>query len=71
VALRERLRLGAVRVEPDGKRLQARGLEALLGGEGKTAPLPVLTDAGKRKERRPEDGLEDRVIERLEKLLRP
>lgn len=61
-------RLGAVRVEPDGKRLRARGLDALLGpaGEGRAAP-----SADAKKERRRDEPLEEQVIERLEKLLRP
>ncbi len=63
-------RLGAVRVEPDGKRLQARGLEALFGEPGSEAPS-APADAGKRKERRPDDAIENRLIERLEKFLRP
>ncbi len=64
-------RLGAMRVEPDGKRLRMRGLQALLGGSGeKPGAVP---DDRERKDRKRDDDedLEEKVIERLEKLLRP
>jgi hypothetical protein len=60
-------RLGAVRVEPDGKRLRARGLTALLG-------KPLADDrAGRDRDgaRRDDEPVEDRVIERLERMLHP
>ncbi|MCC6766176.1 MAG: AsmA family protein [Deltaproteobacteria bacterium] len=62
-------RLGMVRVEPDGKRLRARGLEALLGAsnEGRPSPDADVT----REDRRRDEGIEEQMIERLEKLLRP
>jgi hypothetical protein len=61
-------RLGAVRVEPDGKRLRSRGLTALLGkplgdGEG--------SDRDHGDGRQDDEPLEDRVIERLERMLHP
>ncbi|MCC6849182.1 MAG: AsmA family protein [Deltaproteobacteria bacterium] len=62
-------RLGAVRIEPDAKRLRARGLEALLGASDTTRPSPGA-DA-ERRDRRRDERVEDRVIERLERLLRP
>lgn len=62
-------RLGRVRVEPDGKRLRERGLTALLG------ETPDERAAGRgtarRGERRREDNVEERVIERLERMLKP
>jgi hypothetical protein len=62
-------RMGHVRVQPDGKRLRERGLTALLG------EVPDGRDAGRgerrRGERRRDDDLEERVIERLERMLKP
>jgi hypothetical protein len=65
-------RLGAVRVEPDGKRLRMRGLQALLGDPADGAAAPQPPAERKKKDRRHDDeNLEEKVIERLEKLLRP
>ncbi len=62
-------RLGHVRVEPDGKRLRERGLTALLGER------PEGRDEGRGERRRGEprrqESLEERVIERLERMLKP
>jgi hypothetical protein len=64
--------LGAVRVEPDGKRLRMRGLQALLGDPADGAAAPQPPAERKKKDRRHDDeNLEEKVIERLEKLLRP
>ncbi len=61
-------RLGDVSVEPDGKRLRARGLEALLGDGANGVP----PSRGRKRDTRPRDEeLEDQVIERLEKMLKP
>jgi hypothetical protein len=60
-------RLGAVWVEPDGKRLRSRGLTALLG-------KPLGDDGADRNRgdsRRDDEPVEDRVIERLERMLHP
>jgi hypothetical protein len=62
-------RLAAIRVEPDGKRLRERGLDALLGTSGDDG-TPSSGEV-KKKDRRPDEPLEERVIERLERLLRP
>lgn len=62
-------RLDAIRVEPDGKRLRSAGLEALLGTPGADAALPGAES--KKKDRRRDEPLEDQVIERLQRLLRP
>ncbi len=61
-------RLGRVRVEPDGKRLRERGLTALLGDLPDARDVP--RDRRRRDDRRPEH-LEDQVIERLERMLKP
>lgn len=63
-------RLGAIHVEPDGKRLRAAGLEALLGTSGGDV-APPSAESKKKDRRRDEEPLEDQVIERLERLLRP
>jgi hypothetical protein len=66
-------RLGAVRVEPDGKRLRLRGLQALLG-DAPNGPEATPQPPGERKKkdrRRTDENFEEKVIERLEKLLRP
>jgi hypothetical protein len=62
-------RLGAVKVEPDSKRLRERGLTALLG----SLPDAVgsAPDHHRRDDRPRDDDLEDRVIERLERMLKP
>jgi hypothetical protein len=62
-------RLGHVWVEPDAKRLRSRGLTALLGQSvdgGEHAPGDEA-----RPDRQPDASLEERVIERLERMLRP
>ena len=62
-------RLGHVRVEPDTKRLRARGLAALLGqSPGGAEPAPGYDT---RHDNRRETPLGDQVIERLERMLRP
>lgn len=62
-------RMGHVRVEPDGKRLRERGLTALLG----EVPGGRDESPGERRrgERRRDEDLEERVIERLERMLKP
>jgi hypothetical protein len=60
-------RLGAVWVEPDGKRLRARGLTALLG----KPPDDGDDDGSDRGASRRDEPLEDRVIERLERMIHP
>jgi hypothetical protein len=64
-------RLGQVRVEPDAKRLRSRGLTALLG----TSPAkePRRDDDARAPDRQhdEEESIEDRVIERLERMLHP
>jgi hypothetical protein len=61
---------GRVWVEPDAKRLRTLGVTALLG-----APAPdaerAPQDRRHRDRRREEEPLEDKVIERLERLLHP
>lgn len=61
-------RLGRVRVEPDGKRLRERGLSALLG----TMPDGTTAAPGDRpREGRRRENLEEQMIERLERMLKP
>ncbi len=60
--------LGDVRVEPDGKRLRTRGLEALLGAEPAAGTAAGQRER-KRDDRTDDEDIEERVIERLEKLL--
>jgi hypothetical protein len=62
-------RLGEVWVEPDAKRLRARGLTALLGESSEGAER--APGQGAPRERRRGAPLEDAVIERLERMLRP
>jgi hypothetical protein len=62
-------RLGEVWVEPDAKRLRARGLTALLGES--SAGAERAPGQGAPRERRRGAPLEDAVIERLERMLRP
>ncbi|MEO6030016.1 MAG: hypothetical protein ABIR79_24380, partial [Candidatus Binatia bacterium] len=67
--------LGKVWVEPDAKRLRARGLTALLGKSGsgsKGADDGNDDDHGDDRRAPPrEPPIEERVIERLERMLRP
>jgi len=65
-------KLGAVRLEPDGKRLRLRGLQALLGEPTDGAAASPPPGQRKKKDRRRDDeAIENQVIERLEKLLHP
>ncbi len=63
-------RLGHVWVEPDGKRLRARGLSALLGAPSDGGAERDRGDDEQREPRRQEP-LEDKVIERLERMIHP
>ena len=62
-------KLGRVWVEPDAKQLRTRGMTALLGSPGSDEHAPE--EEGRRRGRRREEPLEDKVIERLERLLHP
>ena len=63
-------KLGQVRVEPDAKRLRARGLTALLGAAAEK-DAHRRDDARVHERRREEESIEDQVIERLERMLHP
>jgi AsmA protein len=63
-------KLGRVRIEPDAKRLRDRGLTALLGTEP-AKDRQRREDRSARERRRDEESIEERVIERLERMLHP